>query len=271
MIDYCTDQWMILQYPAGAGGKFVGNCLFLFDKIAHWHGIKDQYTTVEYFKKNLLNQDPLWTNRELNHRWNINFFSRCYTRNNDLRCVEFNQLVKEQASFYFQQCWNQQYTIVDCWHKPSLPDFWQKANSVTIVLDNLEIYKNLMFSKLYKIDKHKNKIISILDSPQVATEENKKNVEMFNNPYEFDLIDLDDFFETNVKQKPWLLPWFDKPLGADQFTIGISELVDCRTFIYKFQWFEDLYKQKIPTKYLEQMHNIWSIANERQQKQFSYS
>ena len=262
---------MILNYPAGAGGKFIGNCLFLFDQVAHWHNVQGQQATVDYFQKNLLNEDPLWTNRELNNQWNINFFSRCYPRNNNLTCAEFNALVDQHSSDYFKQCWNQKSSIVDFWCKPTLPEFWQQAKTVTIVLDDIEIYKNLVLSKLYRIDRQQNKIISILDSPQVATHDNKKNVEMFNNPYEFDLTDLDDFFETNVKQKPWLLPWFDKPQGADQFTICISELVDCKTFIYKFQWFEDLYQQKIPTKYLVQMHNIWSIANERQQRQFSYS
>jgi hypothetical protein len=269
MIDYCTNQWMILNYPAGAGGKFIGNCLFLFDKVAHWHNIHGQQETVDYFQKNMSKPDLLWTSRELNHYWDINFFSRCYPRNNNLTSIEFNQLVDRHSSSYFKQCWNQHSVIVDFWCKPVFPEFWQKTHSITIVLDDIEIYKNLVLSKLYKIDWQKNTITSILDSPMVSTNDNKKNVQLYNNEYEFELIDLDTFFETNVKQKPWLNPWLDSPIRNDQFTIQISELINCKAFVDKFQWFEELYQQKISTKYLVQMHDIWSRANEQQQKQLS--
>lgn len=272
MIDYCTDQWMILNYPCGAGGKFIGNCLFLFDQVAHWHNVQGQQAMVDYFKKNILNKDPLWTNRELNNWWDLNFFSRCHPRNNNLARAEFNQLIDQNSSYYFKQCWNQKSVVLDFWHKPTLPEFWRQANSVTIVLDDIEIYKNLMLIKLYKIDRQRNVIVSILDSPLVSTSNNKKNAQLYNNDYEFELTDLNTFFDTNVKQQPWLNPWLsDYPTERNQFTICISELIDCNKFRNKFQWFEDLYQQKIPTKYITQMHDAWSTANEQQQKQFNCS
>jgi hypothetical protein len=269
MSNYSTNQWMILNYPAGAGGKFIGNCLFLFDKIAHWHGNKDQQETVNYFKQTILTDDPLWTNKELNNRWDITFFSRCYPRNNDLTEIKFNELIDLNASDYFHECWINKFDILDFWCKPVFPEFWKNANSATIVLDDIEIYKNLALSKLYKIDQQRELIISILDSPDVATIDNKNNVQIFNNTYEFPLENLDTFFETKVKNKPWLSPWFDTPLGNNKFTIPISELVNHNAFINKFQWFEDHYKQKIPRKYLTELHSTWSKANEQQQQKFN--
>ena len=270
MIDYCTNQWMILNYPAGSGGKFIGNCLFLFDKVAHWHGIDGQQATVDYFKETILGPDPSWLHKELNNNWNITFFSRCYPRNNSISTEEFNKLVDTNASDYFRTCWDDSLDIVDFWCKPVFPKFWKNANSVTIVLDDIEIYKNLALSKLYRIDHNKQTIISLLDAPgELATDDNKVHAQLFKNAYEFPLENLDTFFETNVKLKPWLNPWLDNPLGNDKFTIKISELVNHNAFVQKFQWFEDYYKQKIPVRYITELHNIWSAANEQQQKYFN--
>jgi hypothetical protein len=140
------------------------------------------------------------------------------------------------------------------------------------VLDDIDIYKNLALSKLYKIDHNKQTIISLLDVPgELATDDNKTHAQLFKNEYEFPLENLDTFFETNVKLKPWLSQWFDNPLGDDKFTIKISELVNHDAFVQKFQWFEDYYKQKIPVRYITELHDAWSAANEQQQKYFNSS
>lgn len=268
--NYCTDQWMILNYPAGSGGKFIGNCLFLFDSVAHWHNIQGADQTVEYFRQTILRKEESWLTRELNDRWDITFFSRCYPRNNNLTTQEFNTLVDANASEYFFDCWQRDLTILDFWCKPKFPAFWQSANSVSIIIDDIEIYKKLALSKLYKIKN--DTIISLLDAPtEIATDENKKNAALFNNQYEFPLTDLDEFFDQHVKPKPWLEPWIGFTGNPDRFNIKISELVDCNKFIEKFQWFEDHFKQSIPRNYIITMHDIWSQANERQQKYFNSS
>jgi len=268
--NYCTNQWMILNYPAGSGGKFIGNCLFLFDSVAHWHGITGADQTVEYFKQTILGNSESWLSRELNNRWDITFFSRCYPRNNNLTTDEFNQLVGAHASEYFFTCWDNKSIIVDFWCKPKFPAFWNNTQSVTIVLDDIEIYKKLALSKLYKIKD--GTIISLLDTPtEIATEENKKNASIFNNQYKFPLSDLDTFFDQYVKPKPWLEPWIGFEGDPDKFNIKISELVSREKFVEKFSYFEDLFKQSIPHNHVRNMHDIWSQANERQQKYFSSS
>ena len=75
MNDYTTNQWIITKYPAGAGGKFITALLFLFDQVEHWYGIQDQHQQFEFFKQRLEQKDT-WINKELNHDWQLNFFSR---------------------------------------------------------------------------------------------------------------------------------------------------------------------------------------------------
>ena len=269
MKNYCTDQWTIIKYPAGSGGKFIGNCLFLFDKVAHWHGITGKLDIVNYFKQNMLDNSKLWLHKELNHRWNLNFYSRMYPRGNNILEEEFNKLIDLEASEYFHKSWENNFDIIDCFHKPILPAFLKYANSVTIVVDDIEIYKNLALSKLYVIDYNRNIITSLLDSPvHVATDNNKSMAKLFNNQYEFPLFDIDEFFETNVKSMPWLQPWLNINIDINKFTIKISELINYNSFVAKFQWFEDYYKQKIPRKYLIELHSTWSRANEMQYQVF---
>jgi hypothetical protein len=259
MTNYCTDQWVIVKFPCGSGGKFLSNCLFLFDRVAHWH---QQQNTVNYFKQTMLNtQQPSWLKRELNHQWNLNFFSRSYQRNNDLSCKEFNQLVDEQASEYFRHCWSQGLDIVDHWAKPQLPAFWQSAKTVTIDIDDMASYEQLVMSKLYAVEG--DSIVSLLDTPaSVSTPDNVKYAKQYKNRWQFPLMDLHEFFETEVKLQPWLAPWLNYSIPQEEFVIKLSELLDQTKFINKFEYFEDLYKQRIPREQLIEMHNIWSQANE---------
>jgi hypothetical protein len=270
MTNYCNNQWMIVKYPGGSGGKFVTTCLFLFNKVAHWHGITDQQATVDYFKNSMLDTKESWINREINHRWNLNFFSRSQNRNNNLTEEEFNKLTNDNGSEYFKECWKGGLDIVDYWSKPNLPKFWENAKSFSLVIDDNEIYKNLVVSKLFKIDYKRNVIISLLDDHRnIKRNEHRKHAESFNNQFEFPLIDIDDFFESVVKKKSWAVGWNNFTPDSNEFTIKISELVNHDTFIQKFQWFEDYYKQKIPVKYITELHSTWSKANEQQQQKFN--
>ncbi len=263
MINYCTDQWLIVKYPCGAGGKFLINALFLFDKVPHWHGNLSQPETLEYFKNTICNfTDPQWLNREINHQWGTNFFSRSYLRNNDLSCQEFSQLVANYASTYFNSCWTSNLDIVDHWAKPILPKFWQNANSIDIVIDDYNKYQEFLVSKLYQVAD--DKIVSLLDVPALGTDTNQQYTIKFNNQFEFFDVSWDSFFENHVKNLPWLNPWLDYTPSGYYYTL--SELLDRSKFIEKFAYFEDFYQQQIPVKYLITLHDTWTIANEQQQK-----
>jgi hypothetical protein len=261
MTNYCTNQWTIVKFPCGAGGKFLSNCLFLFDTVAHWHNIQGKQETVDYFKQTI-SADVPWLKRELNHRWNTNFFSRSYRRNNDLTCKQFNQLVSAESSDYFKSCWQQGLTIVDHWAKPYNLDFWAAANKINIIIDDYDLYKTLVMGKLYRVQG--DKIISLLDAPaEVGTDSNSKYAQQYQNIYEFPLVSVDEFFAQHVEKLPWLAPWLTQTPPADEIIITNSQLNDYTKFSQSFEMIEDLYQEQIPRTYLSQLHSIWKQANEQ--------
>ena len=263
MIDYNTDQWCIVKFPCAAGGKFLSNCLFLFDNVAHWHNTNGKQETVDYFQKTILQNKP-WLKKELNHNWGINFFSRSYERNNDASVETFNNEVVATSTDYFNECWNKGLTIVDHWGKPYNPKFWEQAKKINIIIDDYDNYKKLVFKKLYQIKG--DKIISLLDIPKTcATSDNLTYTQQYNNQYEFPLTTIDDFFETHVKNLPWLSPWTEECvhlLTADEITIKFSDLLDYNKFQKRFKEIEELFKEDIPRNFLKELHSIWTTANE---------
>jgi hypothetical protein len=261
MTNYCTNQWTIVKFPCGAGGKFLSNCLFLFDKVAHWHGIDNQQATVAYFKQTILSEGP-WLKRELNHRWGISFFSRSYERNNLASADEFNDHVELHSSEYFKQCWDKGLDIVDHWAKPYNPIFWESAKKINITIDDYDLYKKLAINKLYRIQD--DKIISLLDTPsEVGTAENLKYTQQFNNQYEFAFTSVDDFFADHVEKLPWLSPWLSEPVPDNELIITNSELIDYSKFSQKFEAIEDLYQEQIPRIYLKELHSTWNYATDQ--------
>lgn len=261
MTDYCTNQWTIVKFPCGGGGKFLSNCLFLFDKVAHWHNIQGKQATVDYFKQTML-AEGTWLKRELNHRWGTSFFSRSYERNNNISADEFNKQIDTTANDYFKTCWDNRLDIVDHWAKPYNPAFWNNAKKINIVIDDYDLYKKLTINKLYRIQD--DKIISLLDSPaEVGTTDNLKYLQQFNNQYEFIFTNIDDFFTNHVEKLPWLSPWLAHPILDNELSITNSELIDYSKFSQKFEAIEDLYQEQIPRIYLKELHNTWRYANDQ--------
>ena len=61
-----------------------------------------------------------------------------------------------------------------------------------------------------------------------------------------------------------MAPWLDyTPTG---YYVTLTELINRDTFIEKFKYFENLYQQTIPIKYLIELHDTWTLANEHQYK-----
>lgn len=265
MINYNTDQWCIVKFPCAAGGKFLSNCLFLFDQVAHWHNVEGKQETVDYFNKTISQNIP-WLKKELNHIWNINFFSRSYGRNNNATVETFNSEVTENASDYFHTSWNKGKTIIDHWGKPYNPIFWGNAKKITIIIDDYDRYKKLVMKKLFRIDG--DQIISLLDIPETsATLDNLTYTQQYNNQYQFPLMPIDEFFETHVEQLPWLNPWlYDSVniLTANEITINLSEILDYNKFVKKFKIIEEMFSETIPKHYLKDLHTTWTTANDIQ-------
>jgi hypothetical protein len=89
-MNYGSNQWLIVSFSPGAGGKFLSNCFMQYDKIAHWHGIMPKMDRVNYFLNSLPdNNNDSWIKKEMTPSWGLNFFSRLYPRNNNMQPIIF--------------------------------------------------------------------------------------------------------------------------------------------------------------------------------------
>jgi hypothetical protein len=256
-LNYNTNQWIIAQYPCGAGGKFICVLLFLFDQVQHWYGIDNPYQQCDFFK-NTLEQNVLWLSKELNHSWGLDFFSRSYLRNNDLSSKQFNSLVQKHQSTGFKQAWENKKIIVDHWHKPVLPNFWSQALSVGIEIDDFEIYKKLILKKIYRVDQNNKIIISLLDDPtQQVTDSNIKNLNTYKNDYVFHYDNLDKWLQEHLSTKPWYLPWVQPFESKFTWKFGVSDLVDYKKILKRLEPVEDRFQQKLDRSLIKNFHDCW--------------
>lgn len=250
-----TKQWMILRYPAGAGGKFIAALLFMFDNVEHWYKINDPRQQLKFYQDTLA-QDLPWLDKELNQDWGLDFFGRSYERNNNLSTHDFNQQVQQHGSEHFKQSWHQGKIIVDHWHKPWLPEFWSQENNITIVPDDFDLLHSLIKKKLFKIDTQTQTVTSIMDAPMHGSDKNRLHALQFQNLYQFKYNDLDKDLHEYLMTKPWYAPWTQQqPCGT--WTINLSDLMSLDQIIKHLEPFEDLYKQKLDRSLIKEFHQCW--------------
>jgi len=250
-----NNQWLVLRYPAGAGGKFIAALLFLFDKVEHWYGIQDPQSQLQFYRSTI-SQDMPWLDKELNQDWGLDFFGRSYERNNDLTTEQFNQLVDQSASNHFKSSWTDKKIIVDHWHKPWLPEFWQNEQNITIVPDDFDLLHTLIKKKLFKINTKTKLVTSVMDAPMHGSSTNRTHAKKYQNVYEFGYENLDQDLVKYLMAKPWYGPWTQQqPQGT--WTLMLSDLLSTERVLKFMQPFEELYQQKLDADLVAQFHQCW--------------
>lgn len=263
--NYCTDQNIIVRYPNGAGGKFLTTCLFLFDKVAHWsQEVQDnKISHWQWFSNTWPSNISQWSIVEPNHPWDTNFFSRRFERGNDIGCDQYNQLVQQQASDYFFRCWNQGLKIVDHFHKKRKPEFQKKSLVVEIYLptsQDIDLYKQLIKSKLWLWDENSKTAISTLDHPDFS---HNQSTRLHRLQYQNETVisgyqSFDQLFEQRLSKEGFVAPF----LGADPdpsalVSISLSELVDYEQLVPYLQKLEGYFQQQLDYKLVYDMHCLW--------------
>lgn len=187
-------RWVILQYKAGAGGKFFCACLMTIDRIAHWDqrvGHKE-ITYKQWVDTQWNHQDvQKWLAFEPMHDWNSNFFSRTFPRGNHISLDEYNQLMNRDASDYFKEIWQSGKLLLDFNNKLYIPAWWH--DSFVIKLDahpDCIMHRKFLLQKLYPYDPNTKIGTVILDKG--LQEQKQQNAKMFQNPYEFGPFDSED-------------------------------------------------------------------------------
>lgn len=256
-MNYASNQWLIVSYSPGAGGKFLTNCFMQFDKIASWNGIISKTDRVNYFLNSLPDDNSdSWIKEEMTSPWGLNFFSRMHPRNNNMQPLEFNQNVSQHATDYFHECWNNNNIILDYWQKSKLPAFWKEATEASIIIDDFDLYKKLLFSKPYTFKD--NIVKSLCDNPDAHSTSvtGNQNAKLFANKWIFNEVNnTDTFFEEELRNKCWFKGRME--LSPNEHSINLTDLFDYELLCAYLERFEDLVGEKLPRENIKQMHTAW--------------
>lgn len=260
MPNYNTNQWLIFNYIIGAGGKFLANCFFQFDAVANWYAsnLSKQQRSEIYI--NLLNNaKESWITTEPDQPWNLNFYSRAWPRGSTTSIEDFNRQVELTASDYFKQCWNNKQVITDFWHKGYRPEFWNQATWITINIDDIELYKKILFSKTYTYDSKSLKVTSWDQSPSTGSLANLENKQKYQNQWQWENVtSIDDFINQEVKQLEWYATWNEHTVYTN--TINLTDLFNVDKLYGFITQFEDMFQESIDYNTIKQLQAAWSDA-----------
>jgi hypothetical protein len=256
-INYNTDQWLIFNYPPGTGGKFLISCFFQFDNVAHWSGQQlTRQETVDWYINSLPGDSEIWSGREIDTPWVLPNISRAWGRGNNTTEDEFNSKMSGIESL-----WNQGLKIPDFWHKSQCPAWWTNAQIISIHVDDIDLYKKLLFSKLFEF---KNGImISHDQQPDIGRAINQTHKQIFQNQWLWENVSsTDEFYDKHIQKLPWHQGWdFKQPPNNDYITL--SELFDIDS-VYNFMLkFEAQFNQTVSKEYITAIHTAWKTATEK--------
>ena len=259
-MNYNTNQWTIFNYPIGSGGKVLATYFLQFKKMAHWSA--QSLTTTEsiaWYINSLPNKDELWPIKEIDTPWKLPTISRSWPRGADTTEAEFNQLVPKIKNEYFHRAWDQGLIIPDFWHKTQRPVWRSQANWIGIYIDDMNLYKKLLFSKLFEFKN--NTVTDILQRPDTGDQERRQFKQQFKNAWQWKNIDnIDEFFETTISHFPWYTCW-DFIAEPRIPTITVTELFDVDKVCDFLLQFEDQYEQKIDRDFVKSIHHAWATAS----------
>lgn len=256
-MSYNTNQWLIFNYPVGAGGKFLTACFFQFDRVAHWSGCQlNQQGSIAWYINSLPTDKEVWPGREIDTPWSLPNISRTWPRGVDTTEAEFNN-----AMTGIEQQWSQGLIIPDFWHKTQRPAWWANAQFVSIYVDNMDLYKRLIFSKLFEFKN--GTVIYHAQRPDIGRSINQEYKQVFQNQWLWENVSsLDAFYDEVICQLPWYRSWdFNQTPNNDY--IALSELFDI-DLVYNFMLkFGKQFNQPVSKEYIQTIHTAWKTATEK--------
>jgi len=266
-MDYDTQQWLIFNFINGAGGKFLANCFFQFDQVANWYqdGLSKKQRAEKYIQLLDVPNDN-WLFKEPDQPWGLTFFSRTYPRGRHMDIEEWNRCFENCSTEYFKNCWDNNKIIVDYYHQGIRPTFWSKARWITIQVDDVELYKSLLFTKVYNYNKHTKTMVNQMEDPNFGTTSNRFFKKKFQNAWHWENIhDIDQFMIEEIKTKPWHQSW-QNIVYPNQDIINLSDLFDfekLKQFLSKYQ---TVFNEQLDFENIKQMQESWVSQTESKSK-----
>jgi len=256
-MNYNTDQWLIFNYPLGAGGKFLTACFFQFDNVAHWSGQQlNHQDSIDWYLQSLPEDTEVWPGREIDAPWALPNISRAWPRGVDTTEAEFNNQMTG-----IEQPWSQGLTIPDFWHKTQRPAWWTNAQFVNIHVDDMALYKRLIFSKLFEFQD--GTVICHDQRPDIGRAINQTHKQQFQNQWLWENVaSPEEFYDQVICNLPWHQSWnFEQTPDNDY--IALSELFDV-DLVYNFMLkFGKQFDQPVSKEYIQAIHQPWKTATEK--------
>lgn len=258
MIDYDTNQWLILNYPQAAGGKFLATCFMMFDKVANWAERELTADEIVSWYKSSMPTTETWFATEIDTPWSIPA-SRLWQRGAELTKNQFWEQFTPTP--WFTYSWARKNYIVDFWHKPVRPVWWSNATWVNIDIDDYELYKKILFSKVFEYNPTTQTVIWTSQLPELGRPTAVKNKTIYQNQWVWDNVtDLNNFYH-NVVLQHTCFKW-QRPTNTDKLIL-LSELFDVDKLVEFLLQFEERLESKLNVECVKQIHTLWLNATHK--------
>jgi len=200
------NNFLIVNFPQGAGGKFLSSILMASSSVAHYDPKIEKNKTVknclEYIQRSFTNNKQKWILTEPNQveAWNLHFISSKYNRGDNLSIAEFDNLCYSHGTEHFKLMIEQHKKILIPWHKIYIPKFFEYDSKITILLDSTSEswFDTSLWTKHYTIEENKIKF-NIHDpalNPKLLSYFNKFNNNMYSTQ------SVEEFYDTHILQNP---------------------------------------------------------------------
>jgi hypothetical protein len=254
--NYDTNKWILINYPPGAGGKFIAACLMLFGTVAHWSKKNmEPAQTVNWYKQSLPIDNEVWFQKEIDTPWVLPA-SRLWPRGANLSKDEFWEKFNNQVDPWFSQCYNNNKFIVDFWHKQQHPEWWSKPTWINLIIDDVDLYKDLLFSKVFNYNQSAQTVSWVSQRPELGRSTTLFYKSVYQNQWHWDNVKSRDEFYNNVIANIPGFNWDFDNVNLENH-IKISDLFDVdrvENFLLKF---ETLLGSKLDQASFRKLHAHW--------------
>lgn len=181
-------RWLIVNSHPGTGNKFLCLCLLTIDQVAQWSpDVENSTTTFDQWVRQQW-QSPSgtdWMSYEPMPPWDLTFFSRSKPRGDDFTIEQWSNHCHTHGSDYFKEIWNGKKYLVDFWHKPKIPIWWNQAQIIRLNgnIEKSSLYKKFLLSKILPWDSATGDGMVMGDNPNIPHK--NQNVGRFSNQYKF--------------------------------------------------------------------------------------
>jgi hypothetical protein len=196
------DNFFLINFPQGAAGKFISSVLMASPSIAHYEPNIQYNKTPDqcllYVKSSFTNNFKNWIATEPSHAkaWNLHFVSSKYPRGDNLTPDEFVHQCNLYGLDYFKNMINDGKYILFPWHKTTIPEFFENANKLTVLVDHksYEWFDQSLWLKHHDV---KDKQVVLLIHSWQQNQAMKKYFDKFQNPMHSE-EPVDEFYQNHI-------------------------------------------------------------------------